>query len=81
LVTVNRFLVTVCTLKGWDTKVGFPKAIKARFVVVLATKVVVIVLEVVDTILEIEVSRSVAVTVGVMVTVVGVPTDREKSRW
>jgi hypothetical protein len=39
------------------------------------------VLEVVDTILEIEVSRSVAVTVGVIVTVVGVPTDSEKSRW
>jgi hypothetical protein len=58
-----------------------PKAIKARFVVVLATKVVVMVLEVVETILEIEVSRSVAVTVGVTVMVVGVPTDREKSRW
>jgi hypothetical protein len=39
------------------------------------------VLCVVVTILDTEVSRSVAVTVGVMVTVVGVPTDSEKSRW
>lgn len=39
------------------------------------------VLDVVETILEMLVSRSVAVTVGVMVTVVGVPTVRLKSRW
>ena len=39
------------------------------------------VLDVVEGILKMLVSRSVAVTVGVIVIVVGVPTVRLKSRW
>lgn len=60
---------------------GLPQAIQARVVVVSGTSVVVMVLDVVEGILKMLLSRSVAVTVGVIVIVVGVPTVRLKSRW
>lgn len=64
---VNKSLVMTCTFKGFDSNVGFPNATNTRFVVVLGSRVVVTTLVFVVTILEIAVSRSVAVTVGVMV--------------
>ena len=52
-------------LRGWDSKVGFANAMSCLFVVVLGTRVVVIVLEIVLMMELTLVSTSVAVTVGV----------------